>query len=92
MARSSSTEEPKLTLPIGHPQAAYVSPDLSGTDGTGTLPDDEQKAHDERNQAQEDEVAAAADHENKVATAEAKQAEAKQAEAPKAAPKAKAES
>ena len=84
MARSTQEkEERKLSLPNGHPSAGYVSPDLSGIDGVETLPEDEQKAHDERNQAQEDEAKAVAEAEHKVATEEAKAA----ADAEKAAEK-----
>jgi uncharacterized protein YaiL (DUF2058 family) len=73
MARSTQEkEERKLTLPTGHPQAGYVSPDLSGLDGVGDLPEDEQKAHDERNKAQEEEAAAIAESEDKVAREEEK--------------------
>jgi hypothetical protein len=81
MARTS--EEPKLTLPAGHPQAGYVSPDLSFHDGTGTLPDEELDWHEERNAAQEAEAKAVAENEDKVAKEEAKAAEeaAKEAEA-----------
>ena len=72
---TKDVEEPKQTLPVGHPQAGYVSPDLSGIEGVETLHDDEQKAHDERNQAQEDEAAAVAENEDKVAKEEQKRLE-----------------
>lgn len=85
----SPTEEKKLSLPVGHPEAGYVEPDLSLRDGVGTLPDDEQKAHDERDQAREDELSAIADREHEVATREAKARETGEAEA---APKAKTKS
>lgn len=82
-----STEERKLTLPVGHPQAGYVSPDLSYREGAGTLPDEEQEAHDERDEAREAEVEAVAAHEDEVAKAEAAPAE-EEAAAPKTATKA----
>ena len=76
MARSTQEKgERKLTLPTGHPAAGYVSPDLSGVEGVETLPDEEQKLHDERNDARDAEVEAVADAEHKVATEEAKAAE-----------------
>ena len=84
MARSTQEKgERKLTLPAGHPAAGYVSPDLSGVEGVETLPEEEQKLHDERNDARDAEVEAVADAEHKVATEEAKAA----AEAEKAAEK-----
>jgi len=84
MARSTQEKgERKLTLPTGHPAAGYVSPDLSGIDGVETLPEEEQKLHDERNDARDAEVEAVADAEHKVATEEAKAA----ADAEKAAEK-----
>jgi len=67
---SSTEEEPKLTLPIGHPQAGYVSPDLSYSEGTGILPDDEKKEREERQKAYDEEVKAVADAEHKAAKAE----------------------
>lgn len=81
-------EEPKLTLPAGHPQAGYLSPDTSLEDGIGLRPDVEQQAVDEANKAREDEAAAITDHEHKVATEEA--AAAAEAAAPAPAPKAAA--
>lgn len=81
---SKTTDEPKLTLGQGDPEAGYVSPDLSLQDGVGTLPDEEQKAHDERDKAREDEVQAVAEHEHKVATERAKEAEGEPEPAPKA--------
>ena len=44
------------TLPVGHPEAGYVSPDLSKHDQTGTLPPEEKEWHEARNQAREEEV------------------------------------
>jgi hypothetical protein len=83
MAPTKEAKEEKQSLPIGHPQAAYISPDLSLQDGVGTLPDEEQEAHDEQVEAQQAEAEAAAEHEDKVAKAEAQEAEAKDKEAPK---------
>lgn len=94
----TSKEAPKRTLPAGHPQAGYVSPDLSFQDSTGVLPDEEQEFHDERDEAREEEAKAVAEAEDKAATAEAEEsakAEArqeaatkKQAESKAAAPRA----
>lgn len=66
MPPSTKTDEPLLTLPTGHPQAGYVSPDLSLRDGTGTLPAEEQEWHDDRNDARQAEVDAVAAHEDSV--------------------------
>lgn len=88
MSPTRTTEEPKQTLPSGHPEAGYVRPDLSLQDGTGKLPESEQEWHDDRDEAREAEVEAVTANEDKTARAEAKTAEAKQPEAaPKAAPK-----
>lgn len=67
---STKQEEPKQPLPAGHPEAGYVGPDPSYRDGGGVLPADEQKAYDEVVQAHEDEVAAVAEHEDKIAKKE----------------------
>jgi hypothetical protein len=76
MSSQTKTDAPKQTLPNGHPEAGYKSPDLSFTDGAGTLPPEEQKIHDERNEAQADEAEEVAAHEDKVAKAEAREREA----------------
>jgi hypothetical protein len=67
---SSTTEEAKLSLPVGHPQAGYVGPDLSFRDGAGELSGEDKKAYDEQNKAREDELKAVQENENKVARAE----------------------
>jgi hypothetical protein len=72
----SPSEERKLTLPVGHPQAGYVGPDLSGVDGVTTFSPEEQKLRDERQAAYEDDLKAVTDNEDKVARDEAKAAEA----------------
>ena len=64
-------EEPKQTLPVGHPKAGYVSPDLSTHEGTGTIPDKEIEWHEARNDAREEEVAAVEEGEDKAAKEEA---------------------
>ena len=92
MAPTKDKEERKLTLPSGHPQAGYVSPDLSGMDGVGTLPDEEQKIHDERDDAREAEVEAVAEHEDKVAREEIKAREDAEKAAEKSAAKAEPKS
>jgi len=71
-----TTDEPKQSLPSGHPQAGYVSPDLSYVEGVGTLPDEEQEEHDKRNEEREAEVEAVEANEDKVAKDEAKAKEA----------------
>ena len=76
MSPSKTTEEPKLTLPSGHPQAGYVSPDLSYSDGAGTLPAEEQEVIDERQEERDADAEAVAANEHKVATDEAKAKEA----------------
>lgn len=76
---SKTTEEPKATLPVGHPAAGYVSPDLSAHDGTGTIPDVEKEWHEERNDARDAEVEAVNDAEDKAAKEE-REAQAKEAE------------
>lgn len=70
-------DEPLLTLPTGHPEAAYVGPDLTGRDPepTSDWSGDEADAHAELVKATEAEHKAAAEHEHAVATREAKDAE-----------------
>lgn len=63
-------DAPKRTLPAGHPQAGYVGPDLSFTDGIGARPDEEQDAYDEMVAEHQAEVDAVTDAEDKIATAE----------------------
>jgi len=75
MSSTSKKEEPKQSLPPGHPQAGYVDPDLSYHEGTGTIPDAEAAWHEERNDAREQQVKAVEDNEHKVATDEAKERE-----------------
>lgn len=55
------------TLPYGHDLSGYVSPDLSFTDGVGTLPSDEQQAADDQNAAQATQAQEVADYESQVA-------------------------
>jgi hypothetical protein len=81
-AESKEAEAPKQELPVNHPQAGYVSPDLSLNDGNQILPDEEPPeeekplTREERIEAREAEVKAVAEHEDKVAKAEAEEAEA----------------
>jgi len=74
MAGSRSTptaaEEPKLSLPVGHPQAGYVGPDLSFRDGAGQMTDEQQEAFDDMVAQHEDDVATVTENEHKVAKAE----------------------
>lgn len=87
MAKTKTDEEVLLTLPVGHPEAGYVFPDLSFTDQGGPIPPAEQAWADDRDAAQEAEAATVAAHEDEVARAEAKAAEAPPSEPPTAAPK-----
>jgi hypothetical protein len=71
MSPSKTKDEPKLRLPVGHPAAGYVEPDLSYHEGTGVLPPDELEFHEARNEAREDEVERVAEGEHEVAKREA---------------------
>lgn len=62
-------EEQKLSLPIGHPQAGYVPPDLSFRDGAGEN-DEEAEALEEQVKERDKLVAAVEENEHKVATEE----------------------
>jgi hypothetical protein len=88
--KTTKQEEPKLTLPAGHPKASYVGPDLTfREDPNQILPEESQKAYDELVAAREKEVAAAAEAEDKAAKEEADEREkatAKAQEAQTAAP------
>jgi hypothetical protein len=66
-AKDGAVEEPKKSLPVGHPQAGYYGPDLSLRDGAGVLPPEEQAWHDEVNAAHQDAVDAVEAHEDRVA-------------------------
>ena|SRR5215831_3213333 len=65
-AKAAAAEEPKLTLPIGHPQAGYVPPDLSYRSGAGTS-DEEEAGLEEQIAARDELVAAVEEHEDQVA-------------------------
>ena len=68
----SSTEAPLESLPINHPQAGYISPDLSFHDGH----DEADLTEQEENAAARDaEAQAVAEHEDAVAKAEDEGAE-----------------
>lgn len=82
---AQATDEEKATLPVGHPEAGYVSPDLSYSDGAGTLPDSEKQWNAARDKAHDEEVEAVADAEDK-AVKEQKKAEEKAAAEEKDAP------
>lgn len=69
MAKSKQ-EEPKQSLPVGHPKAGYISPDLSFHEGTGTISDVEREWHEARNEQQQDDADAIAEAEDKVAKEE----------------------
>jgi hypothetical protein len=81
----SQKTEPEVlkSLPVGHPQAGYVSPDTSYVEGVGLRPEDEQAAYDEAVAAREAEAKAVAKNEHAVASAEEAAAE---GATPKAAP------
>jgi|SRR5215510_9067976 len=88
MARSTQEKgEPKLKLPVGHPSAGYIDPDLSLQDGTGTLPDDVQDWNDKRDDARDEAATAVAAAEDKIARAELEAAEGEAQAAEKAAAK-----
>lgn len=76
--KKQQEQEPKQTLPVGHGQAGYVSPDLSYHEGTGTIPESEAEWHEKRNEARDEEVQAVEEREDKVATEEAKEREKQQ--------------
>lgn len=80
---TKDTDEPKGTLPPGHPKAGYVSPDLSFQDGVGKLSEPSQDWADEVADTHEEEKAAVEEHEDKVVKEEQEQREkdAKEAEA-----------
>ena len=71
------------SLPVNHPQAGYISPDLSFQDGTGILPEAEKAWHELRDKVQEEGATAVAEHEAEVAEelAEATEEADKQAQA-----------
>ena len=68
-------KEPKATLPVGHPKAGYVSPDLSEHFQTGTLPPEEIEWHEARNDARDEEVEEVESREDEVAKEEQKERE-----------------
>lgn len=67
--RETTPTEESLSLPINHPQAGYVSPDLSFVDG-GELAPGEKEWAEERDAAQKAEAETVAAHEDTVAKAE----------------------
>jgi ParB-like chromosome segregation protein Spo0J len=74
----SKDDEPKLTLPAGHPQAGYLSPDLSFQDGfNGAVDDETADAREEMIAAREEEAQAIAENEHKAASEEQKALEEK---------------
>jgi hypothetical protein len=73
--RTRAEDEGTETLPVGHPQAGYVSPDLSEHDQTGTLPPEEKEWHEARNEAHDDEVERVNEGEAKVAKEEREERE-----------------
>jgi hypothetical protein len=65
-SKTKDEAEDRGTLPVGHPEAGYVSPDLSTHEGTGTLPPEEIEWHEARNDAHDEEVENVAAHEAEV--------------------------
>ena len=65
----------KGSLPVNHPQAGYISPDLSFQDGTGILPEAEKAWHELRDTVQEEGATAVAESEAEVVEEEAAEAE-----------------
>jgi hypothetical protein len=70
-------QEQKLGLPAGHPQAGYVSSDLSleKGDGYGILPEEEKQWHEKRDKARAEKLDEVRDSEDKAAKEERKRAE-----------------
>jgi len=64
---SSVNEETKQSLPPGDPQAGNTTHDTAPVFQTGTVPDVEQEAYDEREKARQEQVDAIAEAEDKVA-------------------------
>lgn len=73
--KTKADEEPKATLPPGHPQAGYVDPDLSTHEGTGTIPDEEKAWHEARNEARDEQKQAVEEGEDKAVKEEQKKQE-----------------
>jgi hypothetical protein len=74
-ATKEKTEAPKKSLPVNHPQAGYVEPDLSAIDGRDppeAPPEEEEKpkSWQEARDAREAEVKAIAEAEDKAASEE----------------------
>jgi hypothetical protein len=69
MAPAAKAEEAKESLPVNHPQAGYVDPDLSLVDNR-VDPDDLADEREERIAAREEDVKKIADAEDKVVKAE----------------------
>ena len=82
--RTKAEAEDVGTLPVGHPEAGYVSPDLSKHEGTGKLPPEEIEWHEERNEARDEEVEKVEKHEAEVEKREREEREKKADEATKA--------
>jgi hypothetical protein len=86
--KTKSGEQPLRKLPVGHPKAGYVGPDLSFRDSAGTLPDEDEQVYEDAVAEREDLVAKIAEAEDAAAKEEEAEAEAAAEEAspqPKAA-------
>lgn len=75
MAATKEKEEAKATLPINHPKAGYVEPDLSAIDGRDPpeeveVEEEKPKSWQEARDAREAEVKAVAESEDKAAKEE----------------------
>ena len=85
-AKRERPEKPGNALPVGHPQAGYVDPDLSFRENPDApLPDAEQAWADERDNAREEQVKAVNESEEKAAKEEREQREKELQEETKAA-------
>lgn len=68
---SKTTDEPKQSLPVGHPQAGYLPPPPAEGLGTGKLPDEEQERLDKAAADYETQAETIAENEDAVVKAEA---------------------
>lgn len=75
---TTDEDEAKTSLPPGHPQAGYTSPELSEPVGIGKVAPADQEWADKQKEAREEEVETIADHEDEVAKQEVKDREEEQ--------------
>jgi hypothetical protein len=79
-ATKDKDKEPSQTLPVGHPQAGYVAPDLSYHDGTGDIPEEEKTWHEARNDARDEQADEVGKNEDDVARTEIEERDKRQEE------------